>query len=391
MYAPPPPPSFRPPPDPSFRRKPESMLPRHGTSPRPHPLTSYLSHMFLDEYKPGGNRLSDRMDGSAHSNARQGGPISNSNILEPLVSVIETVKRRIAEHGASLRENETRTRTALIDPLLQALGWDVSDPSVVTTEFDVEGRRADYALLRSGDKPAATIEAKRLGEPLHTHRMQMLNYANAKNVDYAGLTDGNVWELYDVFKRGELHERELLSVTIADSPSHESALKLLRLWRPNIISGAPMEARTPIVGLPDDNAPTAQAPTAGSVDGPPSPDSSAEWTPLGGIQPTKDNRPSRLKLPDNSEQQVRWWKDVSVKLVEWLYAKGHLTPDMLPLKTSGGATMVDRIKMTNTSEQAGTQPIYVEKPGSGATHAHRWRFIARESHTDLNSIFVQIR
>lgn len=42
-------------------------------------------------------------------------------LLEPLVSVIEIIKARIEDHGPSLRENETRTRMALIDPLLQAL------------------------------------------------------------------------------------------------------------------------------------------------------------------------------------------------------------------------------------------------------------------------------
>ena len=61
-------------------------------------------------------------------------------LLEPLVSTIETIKARIATHGTALRENETRTRMALIDPLLQALGWDTSDPSLVLPEFDVSGR-----------------------------------------------------------------------------------------------------------------------------------------------------------------------------------------------------------------------------------------------------------
>ena len=68
--------------------------------------------------------------------------------LDDLVSVIETLQHRIREHGASLRENETRTRMALIDPLLAALGWHVSDPAVVTPEYNVSGRWADYALLR---------------------------------------------------------------------------------------------------------------------------------------------------------------------------------------------------------------------------------------------------
>ena len=171
-----------------------------------------------------------------------------SDLLGPLVDAIETVKQRIREHGSSLRENETRTRVALIDPILQALGWDVSDPSSVTLEYDVSGRRADYALLRSEGKPAATIEAKKLGENLQQHRMQMLNYANASGVDYAGLTDGDTWELYDVFKRGELQDRQLLGLTLSQTTVNEAALRFLLLWRPNTVSISPAEATEPVTG-----------------------------------------------------------------------------------------------------------------------------------------------
>lgn len=67
---------------------------------------------------------------------------------------------------------------ALIDPLLRTLGWDVFDPEVVTPECKVGEGRADYALLRADGRPAAIVEAKKLGEALSSHRMQMLNYAN---------------------------------------------------------------------------------------------------------------------------------------------------------------------------------------------------------------------
>ena len=45
------------------------------------------------------------------------------------------LKERISTHGALLRQNETRTRTALINPLLQALDWDTSDPLMVISEY----------------------------------------------------------------------------------------------------------------------------------------------------------------------------------------------------------------------------------------------------------------
>ena len=56
-------------------------------------------------------------------------------MLDDLVDVIETLQERIQTHSATLRANEIRTRTALIDPMLTALGWDVSDPALVTPEY----------------------------------------------------------------------------------------------------------------------------------------------------------------------------------------------------------------------------------------------------------------
>ena len=52
-------------------------------------------------------------------------------LLDDLVTAIQTVQARIREHGNSLSQNEYRTRLALIDPILNALGWDVlrSEPS----------------------------------------------------------------------------------------------------------------------------------------------------------------------------------------------------------------------------------------------------------------------
>ena len=75
-------------------------------------------------------------------------------MLEDLVQVIETIQRRIVEHRPSLSGNETRTRMALIDPLLTVLGWDVSNPALVTPEYRVDVGWADYALRGVGNTPA---------------------------------------------------------------------------------------------------------------------------------------------------------------------------------------------------------------------------------------------
>ena len=221
--------------------------------------------------------------------------MTQPHLLTPLVDAIETVKLRIQEHGASLRENETRTRVTLIDPILKALGWDVSDPSAVTLEYDVNGRRADYALHRGDRKPAATVEAKKLGEGLQQHRMQMLNYANASGIDYAGLTDGDRWELYDVFKRGELSERQLLDISIATMSAYEAALKLLHLWQPNLEAGQPQGAEQPIAG-PSDTESVVPPP-------PPPPPPNGNWVSLSEFVPEpKTKPPSSIRFPRQCRQ-----------------------------------------------------------------------------------------
>ena len=257
-------------------------------------------------------------------------------MLEELVSVIESLQERIRSHGAVLRENETRTRMALIDPLLQALGWDVSDPEVVTPEYNVGGGWADYALLRSDGQPAATVEAKKLGERLDSHRMQMLNYSNAWGVEYAGLSDGNHWELYKVFERGKLEERRILDISIVDAPAHESVLKLLLLWRPNLASGQPVPAGEPIAfEIPS------QAPMPADVE--PAPAQRPEtpgWVALSDYSPPKGTQcPAAIRFWDGSERKLKYWNEVLTHTVEKLYSERLLTIDDVPIP-SGKKTYI---------------------------------------------------
>ena len=66
--------------------------------------------------------------------------------MNKLVQVIETTRVKIE----ALRKHalkETPTRIIVIDPLLEALGWDVRDPDEVELEFPtVDGKSVDYGL-----------------------------------------------------------------------------------------------------------------------------------------------------------------------------------------------------------------------------------------------------
>ena len=227
-----------------------------------------------------------------------------------MVGCIELLQERIRTYEATLRENETRTRMALIDPLLKALGWNPADPGMVTPEYKVSGGWADYALLRPDGRPAATVEAKKLGDSLASHRMQMLNYANAAGIDYAGLTDGDHWELYNVFKRVRLEEKRILEVSIADDSAYASALKLLLLWRPNLASGEPVKANDPILVAPP----------------PPPPPPPNNWVSLLKYDPDPGALPpAAIRFWDGSERTLERWNQLLTSVVEKLYEEGRFT------------------------------------------------------------------
>ena len=157
-------------------------------------------------------------------------------LLDDLVTAIQTVQGRIREHGNTLSQNEYRTRLALIDPVLNALGWDVSDPALVTPEYQAGNGRADYALLGLDRKPRAFIEAKRLNEPLESHhRDQVFKYTmgpkavlrwpnRRQPMDFGGCNR----------TRSQVAMAELLDVTISNEAAYQCALKLLLLWRSNL-------------------------------------------------------------------------------------------------------------------------------------------------------------
>ncbi len=175
-------------------------------------------------------------------------------MLNELMQVIEQLKTRIEAHRTNLKANETRTRMALIDPLLQALGWDTTDPSLVVPEYNLSGKRADYALLNKQGSPIVFLEAKSLDENLSAHRSQVVAYASELGIRYPALSNGDQWEVYDNLKLVPIDQRSILSLSITDTSTHESALQLLLLWQTNLASGVPTQANQPIVW----NAPTDQ-------------------------------------------------------------------------------------------------------------------------------------
>ena len=278
-------------------------------------------------------------------------------LLEDLTAEIESRRRTIHKHRQFLSENETRTRMALIDPLLRALGWDTSDPSRVEAEHVVgekKSKRVDYALKGTDGKPVAIMEAKRLGEDLDEHRTQLINYANLSGIKYAGLTDGNQWQLYEVFAPVPIEKKRRLNVSIDSESLHFSALELLVLWNLNLQGGSPVRAGIPVVSgkVPP---PTVSQP-------PPDPPPNGEaWLSIGECRKkATGNKPQSLRIEDGTQHQIKNWNEIAPLLVRWLFGEGLLHRGNTPLTSQVGDWHIIANEPAHPSGKAFTKPLLVK-------------------------------
>jgi hypothetical protein len=103
--------------------------------------------------------------------------------------------------GGDLIKTEEGTKNALIMPFIQALGYNVFDPTEVTPELvaDVgtkKGEKVDYAVLKDG-KPIMLFECKCCGTNLsEVHASQLYRYFSVTEARFGILTDGVVYYFY---------------------------------------------------------------------------------------------------------------------------------------------------------------------------------------------------
>jgi len=85
--------------------------------------------------------------------------------LDAVVSCIENLRTKLDRHRKE-QVKEYPTRIIFVDPLLQSLGWDVTDPSEVQLEYPtIDVKSVDYAS-KINRKPVLFLEAKPLNDPL---------------------------------------------------------------------------------------------------------------------------------------------------------------------------------------------------------------------------------
>jgi predicted type IV restriction endonuclease len=132
---------------------------------------------------------------------------------------------------------EQNTKASIIDPILEALGWDTRDPEEVQREFKPTSRDSpvDYALsiLRS---PRLFVEAKGLGESLADRRWvaQVLGYATVAGVVWCVLTDGDEYRIYNSTAPLDADEKLFRTIRLTSNNEDEAASTLSLISRSNM-------------------------------------------------------------------------------------------------------------------------------------------------------------
>lgn len=126
--------------------------------------------------------------------------------------------------------NEAQTSQVIVLRLLQALGYDIWNPAEVFAQEAANGNIPDFIISWERER-RFIIEVKRLDTPLSDKmKTQAVSYANNHAIQWAILTNGTEWLLFDSFLvKKPAHERLILALSLEAQNSQILAQYVERL------------------------------------------------------------------------------------------------------------------------------------------------------------------
>ena len=139
-----------------------------------------------------------------------------------LIDHLQNLAARAEQTGDSLT-NEEATKMALIAPFIQALGYDIFNPTEVKPEFSADlpgikqGERVDYAVLENGI-PKILIEAKPYRTDLKSaEKGQLSRYFQATHARIGILSNGRQFLFFsDLDRQNLMDEKPFAEIDLSD-------------------------------------------------------------------------------------------------------------------------------------------------------------------------------
>jgi len=167
--------------------------------------------------------------------------LEESVLLQALTEEIASIKATLDQakaEGQSL--NEAQTEFVIIDPLLKRLGYGPLEISKQGHD-SIAKSFPDYTLL-AGKPQKWFLEAKKLDLNLQDgEAAQAVNYANNQGAEWAVLTNGRKWYIYNAHLKKPLPEKRVLQINDLFAEDNAAEILLL-LSKPSILSNDLQEA-----------------------------------------------------------------------------------------------------------------------------------------------------
>lgn len=124
--------------------------------------------------------------------------------LKKLGKRVEKIKNNI--------NTEEATKTSLVMPFFQILGYDIFDPMEFVPEFTADvgikkGEKVDYAIMLN-NQPVILIESKSINEQLTKHDSQLFRYFGTTTSKFGILTNGEEYKFFT-----DLEEQNKMDIT----------------------------------------------------------------------------------------------------------------------------------------------------------------------------------
>ena len=141
--------------------------------------------------------------------------------------ILAVVKKSFLKFDFSRLEekctNEAQTRTYLIEPMCEMIGYSRIDDKDMLTEINAgwgqKNDKADLGLIIKGKKPEIIIECKKLGKKLTDKEASQLNsyFSNTDGSKIGILTNGLEWRFYTEYQeKNKLHHNPFLTIDFTE-------------------------------------------------------------------------------------------------------------------------------------------------------------------------------
>ncbi|MBB6637612.1 type I restriction endonuclease [Cohnella thailandensis] len=145
--------------------------------------------------------------------------------MENFVDQIKALSRRIQKIKDNIQTEEA-TKTSVMLPFFQILGYDIFNPEEFVPEFTADvgikkGEKVDYAILQDG-KPVILIEAKSIQDILTKHDSQLFRYFGTTTAKFAILTNGIIYRFFtDLDEQNKMDATPFFEFNLFDIKDHQ--------------------------------------------------------------------------------------------------------------------------------------------------------------------------